>query len=119
MQMREIQRSIEELQERIKIAETESYRNNVPEYYEALKTAITALQNQLHYEQLRQQGRLIELPCALGTPIYYNFGSGLESKYWHINKTFYEIKDVNRRLGVDFWLTKEEAEKALKEAQHG
>ena len=37
---------------------------------EVLQAAIAALQEKLHNDELRQQGRLVELPCAVNDTVY-------------------------------------------------
>lgn len=53
-----IRKSIEELQERIDLYE-EHYRGTVPEYYDALRTAVEVLKKQLPVPAQKEWGRSI------------------------------------------------------------
>lgn len=89
---------------------------------------IIAVQEKLrHYEDLAEQGRLIELPCPIGTPVYMVAedcgGDTLDCRrgdcegcdYRHIyveeGKFYLEYLDD---IGKWIFLTKAEAEQALK-----
>ena len=62
--------------------------------------------------QAEHEGRLVVLPCKVGTAVYqldYNQHDG----YW-IEPHFFKLEDVSR-IGKTVFLTREEAEAALKE----
>lgn len=87
-----------------------------------------------HYEDLEEQGRLIELPCKVGDTVYLIYNSINDSK-WRLAIGFYSVTDillnVNREplvrisntygtfklseFGKKVFLTKEEAEAKLEE----
>lgn len=50
-----------------KDADSSECRKNIA----VLQAAIAALQEKQHNDELRQQGRLVELPCALGDTAYW------------------------------------------------
>ena len=66
------------------------------------------------YKQAEAEGRLIALPCKEGTAVYrltYNQHDG-----YSLEPRFFQITDINS-VGKTVFLTLEEAEKALEEAQ--
>lgn len=65
------------------------------------------------YQQLEEQGRLIELPCKVGDDIYYILGIPNETPCT-INKCVFELSDIND-IGKTLFLTKAEAQAKLKE----
>ena len=88
------------------------------------------------YEDLEEQGRIVKLPCKQGTTIYqtcYKCVCTVGHKYLHgtcrsplectkcgavkierwIREATFSI-DMLDRIGVDFFITREEAEEALK-----
>lgn len=72
-----------------------------------------------HYEDLEEQGRLIELPCKVGDTVYvidYEYEEMYEpsSKYPIILEHEFELYMITE-LGTWVFLTKEEAEARLKE----
>ena len=67
------------------------------------------------FEDLEEQGRLIELPCAVGDTIYYLLGIPNKTPC-EIEETKFYLSDLNR-IGKDLFLTKAEAEAALKGAE--
>lgn len=71
-----------------------------------------ALSKLAHYEDLEEQGRLIELPCKIGDTIYYILGIPNKTPC-EIEETKFYLSDLNR-IGKDLFLTREEAETALK-----
>lgn len=95
---------------------------------------ITALKRLQHYEDLEEQGRLIDLPCKVGDTVWVLNGKFIleyeidsfavdEGGAWlmylrHYEKmrTFCHNKEANE-LGKTVFLTKEEAEAALKGAE--
>ncbi len=69
------------------------------------------------YEDLEEQGRLIKLPCKIGTDIYYIFGIPNEMPCT-IESCVFELSDINK-IGKTLFLTKSEAEAKLKELRGG
>lgn len=69
-----------------------------------------------HYEDLEEQGRLIELPCKVGTPTWMITWELDESgdEYHYVTPTKFDLEDVED-WGTIFFLTKEEAEAKLAE----
>ena len=68
-----------------------------------------------HYEDLEEQGRLIELPCGVGDTVY-DIGSILGSTAVpHKIETLQFAIFVKHLLNNRFFLTKEEAEARLAE----
>ena len=64
------------------------------------------------YEDLEEQGRLVVLPCKVGTPIYWiNFNQ--HDGYW-IELGEFHLQDIGV-FGKTVFLTREEAEEKLKE----
>lgn len=75
-----------------------------------LNDAITKL---VEYEDLEEQGRLMKLPCEIGHRVYmiYQFcGEGA----WEIEEHKIKLEDLEN-IGKTVFLTREEAEAALKE----
>ena len=69
------------------------------------------------YEDLQEQGRLLELPCDIGQRVYeiYQFmGEGA----WEIDEHKIRLEDLEN-IGKTVFLTKEAAEAALKEIKSG
>ena len=85
-----------------------------------------AIQKLAIYENLKEQNRLILLPCAFGTDVYGIYADdcgntncllncdNCEKSYWRIYKTIFEPININN-FGKTIFLTKEEAEAKLKE----
>ncbi len=90
-----------------------------------------------HYEDLEEQGRLIELPCAVGDTVYsfsFNIVYPFTVNGFEINKNGVEFKGsyCGEEKSLEYWsirfpvskigkavfLTPEEAEAALKGAEH-
>lgn len=76
-----------------------------------------ALKKLADYEDLEEQGRLIKLPCKVGTDIYYILGIPNETPCT-IDKCTFELSDINK-IGKTLFLTREEAEVKLKELRGG
>lgn len=72
-----------------------------------------ALKKLADYEDLEEQGRLLKLPCKVGTDIYYIFGIPNEMPCT-IESCVFELSDINE-IGESLFLTKSEAEAKLKE----
>ena len=71
----------------------------------------------VHYEDLEEQGRLIELPCKVGSKLYFITISG---EIWTMpirsveDALFYKDK-----IGVGYYLTRAEAETKLAKLKEG
>lgn len=85
-----------------------------------------ALNKLSHYEDLEEQGRLIELPCKVGDTVWQIRGvewKGYDWKYpVYDNARATETKfnlEMLPRIGKTVFLTKEEAEAKLKELKEG
>ena len=67
------------------------------------------------YETAEDEGRLVVLPCKVGTRVYeiYQFcGCGA----WEIEEHKIKLEDLDK-IGKTVFITEEEAEKALKEME--
>lgn len=105
--------------------------------FEQLQVVQEALKKLYEYEQMEEQGLIMKLPCKVGDNIWwFNKGKLIESKVisFSVNKDgveriyvkyFYYI-GINpfcaygievKEFGKSVFLTKEEAEKALKEME--
>lgn len=78
---------------------------------------VSAAEKLAEYEDLEEQGRLIKLPCKVGTDIYYILGIPNETPCT-IDKCTFELSDINK-IGKTLFLTREEAEVKLKELRGG
>ena len=76
--------------------------------YEVIDSAIQKL---AEYEELEEQGILLQLPCPIGTDVYYIFGIPGKTPCV-IESTKFDLMDI-KRIGVNMWITPEEAEAAL------
>lgn len=65
------------------------------------------------YEDLEEQGKLIKLPCKVGTDIYYILGIPSETPCT-IDSCVFKLSDIHK-IGKTLFLTKAEAEAKLKE----
>lgn len=65
------------------------------------------------YENAEEEGRLVVLPCNLGTPVYF-LRHGFDG--WRIDSRKF-VYGMIGKVGKKVFLTKEEAEKALKEME--
>lgn len=65
------------------------------------------------YEDLEEQGRLVKLPCKVGTDVYYILGIPNETSCT-VDKCVFELSDIHK-IGKTLFLTREEAESKLKE----
>ena len=89
---------------------------------EILKNPIDKIIDKLaHYEDLEEQGRLIELPCAVGETVYvieedFKDISSIPTKYYYIEENPYDFY-MYYAIGDWIFLTKEEAERKLKELE--
>lgn len=74
------------------------------------------------YEDLKEQGRLVKLPCKAGTVVYEITGTttrGYDWKYLtyekaYVRETVFSLSELND-IGKTIFLTKSEAEAKLKE----
>lgn len=67
------------------------------------------------YENLEEQGLLVRLPCKVGTEVYYILGIP-DKMPCTIDKCVFELSDVHK-IGESLFLTREEADKKLKELE--
>ena len=110
-------------------------------YIRIKKMAINALKKQEEYENLEKQGLLLKLPCKVGATIYrinqyakepiismkvlqVHFGESYVGnsflRIYAINdEDFGEFCYFKNDIGKTVFLTKEEAEQALKKLQEG
>ena len=65
------------------------------------------------YEDLEEQGKLLKLPCAVGSLVYEPYQFGGEGA-WEIDVHKNRLEDLDK-IGKTVFLTREEAEAALKE----
>lgn len=65
------------------------------------------------YEIAEEEGRLVVLPCKLGTPVYF-LRHGFDG--WRIDSRKFAYGMIGE-VGETVFLTREEAEKALKEME--
>lgn len=75
------------------------------------------LEKLAEYEDLEEQGKLLKLPCEIGQRVYmiYQFcGKGA----WEIEEHKIRLEDLEN-IGKTVFLTREEAEAALKELERG
>lgn len=77
---------------------------------------IDACKKLAEYEQLEEQGLLVRLPCKVGTEVYYILGIPNKTPCT-IDKCVFELLDVHK-IGKSLFLTREEAEKKLKELKN-
>lgn len=78
------------------------------------------------FEDLQEQGRLLELPCAVGDTVYITDGSSLTVREIHVqdnlikyfvarfNPNGLDVRFTFDKIGKTVFLSREEAEKALK-----
>lgn len=84
---------------------------------ESIDMVIQALEKLEDYKNLEEQGRLIKLPCKVGTDIYYILGIPNETPCV-IESCVFELSDI-QKIGKTLFLTKSEAEAKLKELRGG
>lgn len=122
----DVKRAIEKLEHDMR-----TYNVDVHEYVtvEELVIAIQCIEKLTHYEDLEEQGRLIELPCAVGDVLYDlnkefaireisfweddcdSYAISIKIEDWKGNFEVISAEDI----GETVFLTKEEAEAQLKE----
>lgn len=85
-----------------------------------------AIERLCELEDKIEQGKMIELPCKVGDTIYLIFEErwsvGKKETHWYIRKTkltYGNMERVIKEYGEFVFLTREEAEKKLKELQNG
>lgn len=83
------------------------------EHIEAIQVATHVLERFKEYEDLEKQGRLVKLPCKVGTDIYYILGIPNETPCT-IDSCVFELSDI-QEIGKSLFITREEAEAKLKE----
>ena len=74
-----------------------------------------AIKKLYEYETAEEEGRLVVLPCKVGTRVYeiYQFyGCGA----WEIEEHKIKLEDLDK-IGKTVFLTEEEAEKELREME--
>ena len=87
----------------------------------ACNTLDKMLEKLAHYEDMEEQGRLIELPCAVGDTVYV-IEEGFKdidlpsTRYYYIEENPYALYMLYAR-GDWIFFTKEEAEAKLKELE--
>lgn len=69
------------------------------------------------YEDLEEQGKLVKLPCKVGTDVYYILGIPNDMPCT-IDSCVFELSDIHK-IGETLFLTKSEAEAKLKELRGG
>lgn len=90
------------------------------ELKDACEYCYDAAQKLAHYEDLEEQGRLIELPCKVGDEFWeLNTVNNIPHIYPRYAHTLQHCVYVLERLGRFTFLTKEEAEAKLKELKEG
>ena len=67
------------------------------------------------YEDAEEQGLLMQLPCKVGTDVYYILGIPNETPCT-IDSCVFELSDIHK-IGKSLFLTREEAEAKLKEME--
>ena len=87
---------------------------------------IEELQNEVkEYKDKIEQGKMIELPCKVGDKCYYVAMYAKKKGFWGKWKKHYKVASfpfdikVLSSFGKKWFLTREEAEKHLKELQNG
>lgn len=73
-----------------------------------------AIEKLTEYEDLEEQGKLLKLPCTVGTPVYYIQGNceGVPKEMMFVDRAFFNL-DMISKIGTEFFLTQEQAELAL------
>jgi hypothetical protein len=103
-----------------RITYRDEYGDVRPEFGYTLADAVEKL---AHYEDLEEQGRLIELPCKVGDTVYVvgwdiidwdteDFSS--QTRRWFIYENLFDVEMIYA-IGKMIFLTKEEAEAKLAE----
>ena len=91
--------------------------------FPTIQDTLSVITNRLElYEDLEEQGLLIKLPCKVGTELFhvrteiYADGYSVEHKkvIKEIELTNHNIFEIKRNWNKTVFLTREEAEKALK-----
>ena len=114
---------VNELAEGYEIATRYMETGEIKEYNKGcqrIDDTLEALKELQYYKDLEEQGRLIELPCKVGTPIYHIAWEydKLNDKAYFIGEDTFCIDDL-AGWGEYQFLTKEEAEAKLKELKEG
>lgn len=74
----------------------------------------TSADNREHCEHFQDKSKFIELPCKIGDKVFI---VGRHHHETYINTGRFRISDVEK-IGKTVFITKEEAEQALKESSH-
>ena len=75
-----------------------------------------AIKELQRYKDLEEHGRLIELPCAVGSRVYFILENDeIDNQLIDNVQTALFFKDLNGNLKKGFYRTKEEAERKLEE----
>lgn len=87
--------------------------------FDEFNKVTSALNKLAHYEELQEQGRLIELPCAVGTMVYCIHQTPTKPVITCTNADEFMLVlcTIEGRFGKTVFLTKEEAKAALKERE--
>lgn len=122
--------ALRELQQYRQIGLTPKQISEVDALYLEKCQEINALKEKLnHYEELRQQGRLLELPCAVGDTVYEIIHDDIPVHVDYIAK--YPVEDISTKAIKyagdwidladlhDVYFSRQEAEERLKELQEG
>lgn len=115
----------------IKYLETAVMGNGIKEYWEHKQVA-KYLRQLKDYEDLEEQGRLVKLPCKIGTEVYdITWWDNAQEKVVVKGKTYYRTVHKHKvtklpftysdidNFGKTVFLTKSEAEEKLKELRGG
>ena len=103
-----------------------------PEGYDSKMELVGLLKQLKEYQQLEEQGKLIKLPCKIGTEVYdINWWDNVQEKIVVKGKTYYRTVHKHKvtklpftysdidNFGKTVFLTKSEAEAKLKELRCG
>ena len=88
-----------------------SENNNAgPITIQAMQSHMQAMQKELDfYRQLEAAGRLIILPCKVGTPVYVVAAARESGRAWlGVNKTRFRLSDMDK-WGKTVFATRDEA----------
>ncbi len=76
-----------------------------------------AMEKLAEYEDLEEQGKLLKLPCAVGDTVY-SICNMMNRRFIYplkVDSLILAVNTINERFGKTVFLTREEAEAALKE----
>ena len=92
------------------------YGNGAGDPVHALAKKLCELEDKI------EQGTLIELPCKVGDTVYKverEYAYSNDTYFWHIVENHFGLGMLDYVWGKMIFLTREEAEKRLKELQNG